>query len=132
MPVLRGCCWPWCREFECGDVTESIDPGYDLVIARELMQHLPLASGRQFLSAVKASNATYLLATSYPDWGQANVNIEPGEVGSEVAGAGWWQFHGGLVLMAAVCCGAPAAVCCGAPAAVILLNMWCPSQPSLA
>lgn len=89
-PVLR-LLLPACREFECGDATMSIDRGYDLVIARELMQHLPLAAGRQFLSAVKASGATYLLATSYPDWGQANVDIEPGEVSSEVAWASWWR-----------------------------------------
>jgi hypothetical protein len=62
-------------------VTEGRLPrGFDLVVARDVMQHLPFNASKAFLSAVKASGASFLLATSFPDWGQANYDIKAGEV----------------------------------------------------
>jgi hypothetical protein len=83
------------RSFECRDVTEPPLPrGFDLVVARDMMQHLPFNASKAFLSNVKASGAAFLLATSFPDWGQANYDIKVGEVGGRTAACPWRRCAG--------------------------------------
>lgn len=52
--------------FRCLDYTrEPLPPGYDLILSRDSLQHLPVHYALQFLSNVKSSMATYVMVGSY-------------------------------------------------------------------
>eukprot|EP01083_Nonionella_stella_P063970 166296_1 len=62
--------------------------GFDMVLTRDVIQHLPLRSGLKFVQNVVLSDIKYWAVTSYPDgtrntdipsgsWYQNNLEIEP-------------------------------------------------------
>ena len=53
------------------------DRSFDLVICRDVMQHLPLADGVELLERIRATGSRRLLASTYV--GGENVDIAPGE-----------------------------------------------------
>jgi SAM-dependent methyltransferase len=50
---------------------------FDLVICRDVMQHLPLADGVELLARIRATGSRLLLASTYV--GGDNIDIAPGE-----------------------------------------------------
>lgn len=54
------------RSYLVGDVRALCPPG-DLVVLRDVIQHLPLADGRAILETIRGSGSKWLLASTYLD-----------------------------------------------------------------
>lgn len=66
-------------KFSCLDfVNELLPSGYDLVLSRDSLQHLPLDAVWMFLNNVKASGARYLLVGSYIQSEVPNFDVAAG------------------------------------------------------
>jgi len=64
------------RTYVVGDVATMSLPRHDLVIARDVFQHLSFADGMALLSSILRSEPRYLLASTYA--GGENVDVETG------------------------------------------------------
>lgn len=70
------------RAYLVGDIRESV-PIADLVVLRDVVQHLPLEDGVRVLAAIRASGSSWLLASTYTGPssrhpGAVNADVEPG------------------------------------------------------
>lgn len=62
-------------QFDCLDYThQQLPSGYDLVVSRDSLQHLPLNGVWMYLNNVRSSGAKYLLVGSYIKYGPGNPN----------------------------------------------------------
>lgn len=67
---------PW-MSFDHLDLTENLPPGKpDIIMVRDVIQHLPLAKGQRMLLNAKNSGASYLAVTSFTDG--KNIEIPAG------------------------------------------------------
>jgi SAM-dependent methyltransferase len=73
------------RAFQVWDACLSLPPGdWDLVLCRDVLQHLPLADGQALLENVRRSRARLLVASTYDSPSERhgdplNVDIRPGD-----------------------------------------------------
>ena len=65
------------RDFNKLDIVETVPPRADLILCRDLLVHLSYADIRRAVANFKASGATYLLTTTFPDTSR-NENILTG------------------------------------------------------
>lgn len=65
------------RAYLVGNIVEMWLPAFDLVIFRDVVQHLPLDVGVAAIAALRASGSRWLLASSFV--GGQNVDIEAGD-----------------------------------------------------
>lgn len=65
--------------FQCLDYTRDPLPvGYDVIISRDSLQHLPIKYAFEFLSNVKLSKAKYLMIGSYLEESHVNADVPVG------------------------------------------------------
>jgi hypothetical protein len=65
--------------FQCLDYTQDPLPlGYDVIISRDSLQHLPIKYAFEFLSNVKSSKAKYLMIGSYLEDPNVNADVPVG------------------------------------------------------
>jgi len=55
------------------DLTSEIPPKADIIMVRDVIQHLPLAKGRQMLLNAKRSGARYLAVSTFSDGGNIDI-----------------------------------------------------------
>ncbi|MBK7951828.1 MAG: class I SAM-dependent methyltransferase [Deltaproteobacteria bacterium] len=67
------------RRFEVLDIVRDPIPRVDLIHCRDCLVHLPLAMAKQAIANFQQSGATYLLTTTFPKTGRANIDISIGE-----------------------------------------------------
>lgn len=65
------------RIFMCLDIVKDAIPNADIIICRDVLQHLPLEDGIKVLTNIKKSDAKYLLTTNYFNT-TVNTNIGTG------------------------------------------------------
>lgn len=65
------------RHYVESDIRDVLTGAFDLVIVRDVIQHLPLREAMSLLFAVRATGSKWLLASTYS--GTANVDIEAGD-----------------------------------------------------
>lgn len=71
------------RTYLVGDIRESVPRG-NLVLLRDVVQHLPLEDGVRILSRIRESGSSWLLASTYSGPsprhpGRVNADVAPGD-----------------------------------------------------
>jgi hypothetical protein len=65
-------------EYRLADITADPLPRYDAILCRDALVHLSFANIGRAVANFRASGATWLIATTFPEW-QINVDCEDGD-----------------------------------------------------
>ena len=65
-------------EYQLADITSDPLPQCDAILCRDCLVHLSFANIARAVANFQASGATWLIATTFPDW-QANCDCEDGD-----------------------------------------------------
>jgi hypothetical protein len=65
-------------EYRLADITGDSLPRCDAILSRDALVHLSFANIERAVANFRASGATWLIATTFPDW-QANQDCEDGD-----------------------------------------------------
>lgn len=65
-------------EYHIADITRDELPRCDLILCRDCLVHLSFANIERAVANFKASGATWLIATTFPEW-QTNADCEDGD-----------------------------------------------------
>jgi len=65
-------------EYHLADITNDALPSCDAILCRDCLVHLSFANIERAVANFSASGATWLIATTFPDW-QANADCEDGD-----------------------------------------------------
>jgi SAM-dependent methyltransferase len=65
-------------EYHLADITRDPLPGCDAILSRDCLVHLSFANIERAIANFKASGATWLIATTFPEW-QINADCDDGD-----------------------------------------------------
>jgi hypothetical protein len=65
-------------EYHLADVTRDMLPRCDAILCRDCLVHLSFANIERVVANFKASGATWLIATTFPEW-RVNADCEDGD-----------------------------------------------------
>ena len=65
-------------EYRLADITADPLPRYDVILCRDALVHLSFANIGRAVANFRASGATWLIATTFPEW-QTNADCEDGD-----------------------------------------------------
>ena len=65
-------------EYHLADITRDPLPGCDAILCRDCLVHLSFANIERAIANFKASGATWLIATTFPEW-QINADCDDGD-----------------------------------------------------